>query len=299
MARGQRHDADYFPFMCKEGNTMKYIESTYGNDGFAVWVKILRALTTTSYHYLNLSNRPRLMVFASTCRVSDELLLKIINDLVDLGEFDADLWRNDQLIWSDKFIESIQDAYKNRKNKIVKKEEFIRIAEGLMGKKLISAGITYGSYPQSKEEKSKEEERREEKPAGISGDGFVYEFVNAPKEASELIEKIAKFFSVTTDVMNPVYNEVNDFVAMNFHRKEYEKLVLVFQNYTEYKARSQEQIHGIARWMGTKEKFYQDGAWKTTDWIDKNKQPNERIKRISGQSSTDPGRGKDYDQEGF
>ena len=44
MARPQRNNVDYFPFYCEEGNKMFYLEETYGNDGFAVFVKLLREL---------------------------------------------------------------------------------------------------------------------------------------------------------------------------------------------------------------------------------------------------------------
>lgn len=33
MARPQRNNVDYFPFFCKEGKSMFYIEQKYGNDG--------------------------------------------------------------------------------------------------------------------------------------------------------------------------------------------------------------------------------------------------------------------------
>ena len=55
MARPERNNVDYFPFSCEEGEKMFYIEQTYGNDGFAVFVKILRELARKDFHYLNLS----------------------------------------------------------------------------------------------------------------------------------------------------------------------------------------------------------------------------------------------------
>jgi hypothetical protein len=266
MARSERHDADYFPFYCKEGNATKYIETTYGNDGFAVWIKTLRELTKAEYHYLNLSSRPRLMVFCSTCKVGEDLLLTIINDLVELGEFDADLWKNDRIIWSDKFIDSIQDAYKNRKNKIVKRAEFIQRYEDLTGKKLITRGITSVRNPQSKEEKSKVEERKE-----ITAPVLVDEIVDTPKAGQDFIEAICKFFSIKPIVTSKIYNSICDFVATTYHRNELTIAALALQNYSRYKARSQEAKHSIEKWIGTKDNFYQDGHWITTDWEAKNK----------------------------
>ena len=42
MARPERNNVDYFPFLCKEGKAMFYIEQKYGNDGYATWIKLLR-----------------------------------------------------------------------------------------------------------------------------------------------------------------------------------------------------------------------------------------------------------------
>lgn len=53
MARPERNNVDYFPFICKEGKAMYYIEQKYNNDGYATWVKLLRQLAVTNYHFLN------------------------------------------------------------------------------------------------------------------------------------------------------------------------------------------------------------------------------------------------------
>lgn len=134
MARPERNDVDYFPFLCKEGKSMYYIENKYGNDGYATWVKLLRQLATTNYHYLNLSNEADLMFLASKCKISEEKLQEIINDLCKLGEFNRLLWDGYRIIFSEKFIDNIQDAYSRRNNKCIN-------YDGLC-KHLLSLGIT-------------------------------------------------------------------------------------------------------------------------------------------------------------
>ena len=64
MARPERNNVDYFPFICEDGNKMFYIEETYGNDGFATFVKLLRELAKTNYHYLDLS-KPTTVMFSN------------------------------------------------------------------------------------------------------------------------------------------------------------------------------------------------------------------------------------------
>lgn len=119
MARPQRNNVDYFPFFCEEGKKMHYIEETYGNDGFATFLKILRELAKVDYHYLNLNDNKTIMFLSSKCKVSKDLLLNIITDLVELGKFDAVLWNENKIIWCQDFIDSIQDAYNKRKNECI------------------------------------------------------------------------------------------------------------------------------------------------------------------------------------
>lgn len=125
MARPERNSVDYFPFYCKEGKAMFYIENKYGNDGYAVWIKLLRLLAVTDYHYLNLQSKPDLMFASSKCRVSEETLISVVNDLCELGEFDKTLWEENKVIWSDKFMEGIKDAYDKRNNNPLSYEQLL------------------------------------------------------------------------------------------------------------------------------------------------------------------------------
>ena len=119
MARPERNTVDYFPFYCDEGKKMFYIEETYGNDGFAVFVKLLRELAKAEYHYLNLNENTTQMFISAKCKVSKDVMIAIINDLVELDKFDRTLWNENRIIWCQDFIDSIQDAYKKRNNKCI------------------------------------------------------------------------------------------------------------------------------------------------------------------------------------
>jgi hypothetical protein len=116
MARPERNNVDYFPLYVDNGRKMFYIENKYGNDGYATWIKILSELAKADYHYLNLEDTTQMMFLSATCKVSEEILRNIINDLVKLGEFNSDLWNKHHILFSEKFIDSIADAYKSRNN---------------------------------------------------------------------------------------------------------------------------------------------------------------------------------------
>lgn len=117
MSRPIKNTVDYFPFICKEGKSMYYIENKYGNDGFAVWIKILRQLAVTNFHFLNLYRDEDWLYLAAKCKVSENVLLEIINDLVRLGEFDHALWTENKVLASEKFMLNIAEAYKKRNTK--------------------------------------------------------------------------------------------------------------------------------------------------------------------------------------
>lgn len=157
MARPSRNNVDYFPFLCKEGKAMFYIETTYGNDGYATWVKLLRELAVANNHYLNLGDKVNLMFLASKCRITQETLLKILNDLSDLGEIDKELWEEAKVVWSQKFIDHIQDAYSKRSNKCIDLDSLRVLLLSLRVLKPSKSHSKGSINPQSKEEKSKEE----------------------------------------------------------------------------------------------------------------------------------------------
>lgn len=161
MARPERNSVDYFPFLCEEGNKMFYLEETYGNDGFATFVKLLRELAKTDYHYLNLSKPSTLMYLSAKCKVSKDVLEAIINDLVDLGKFDQILWSENRVIWCPDFVESIQDAYKKRNNKCITYEGLLTLLISLGIRKPNKLTTIVSDNPQSKVKESKVEEIKE------------------------------------------------------------------------------------------------------------------------------------------
>lgn len=137
MGRPSRNDVDYFPFLCKEGKAMFIIDKKWGNDGYAIWIKTLRALAVTNHHFLDFRKKEDVFFHAVKCNVSEELLFEVLFELAKMGEFDLFLW-NEGIVYSDKFIENISEAYKKRNNQLLKKEELIL----QIGIKVHDSGVT-------------------------------------------------------------------------------------------------------------------------------------------------------------
>ena len=149
MARPQRNNVDYFPFYCEDGKKMFYLEETYGNDGFATFVKLLRELAKTDFHYLDLSKNTTTMFLSARCKVSKETLEAIINDLVELEKFDSVLWSENRIVWCQDFVDSIQDAYSKRSNECITYEGLLLLLQGLGVRKPIKQPSTVPVKPQS------------------------------------------------------------------------------------------------------------------------------------------------------
>ena len=169
MARPKRNNVDYFPFICEEGNKMFYIEETYGNDGFATFVKLLRELAKANFHYLDLSKKHTQMFLSAKCKISTGTLIAIINDLAELGKFDSKLWEENTIIWCQDFIDSIQDAYNKRINNCIDRNGLLLHLDSLGVRKLpkddkkpTKQTTKVGVNPQSKEEYSKLEDNKED-----------------------------------------------------------------------------------------------------------------------------------------
>ena len=118
MARPERKTVDYFPHYISDGKKMFFIEHKYGNDGYATWFKLLEILASTENHYLLLENEADVLYVSAKCRILPDVLLSIIDDLCTIGEINKTAWSK-KILWSDRFIESIQDAYSRRTNKCI------------------------------------------------------------------------------------------------------------------------------------------------------------------------------------
>ncbi|WP_299153101.1 DUF4373 domain-containing protein [uncultured Christiangramia sp.] len=181
MAREQRHDVDYFPHPCSHGRKMHIIESKYGNDGYAVWIKLLEQLGKANYHFIDISNNMNFMYLVSIFKVEMEKANEILNDLAELEAIDKNLFKNYKILYSEKFVNSIEDAYKKRKSaplspeEILDKLNLVKIQSGAeTNESAAETNISTSETPQKgsnppesilKEKKRKEKKRKGEKNA--------------------------------------------------------------------------------------------------------------------------------------
>lgn len=118
MARKQRLDVDYFPHFIKQGKRMGYIEKKYKNDGYATWWKLLEELGKNDNHFIDISDKTKVMLLAGQCNITETLFLEILQDLIQLDVFDLQL-ASQGILFSEEFVENIKDAYTKRQNAVI------------------------------------------------------------------------------------------------------------------------------------------------------------------------------------
>jgi hypothetical protein len=152
--RKDKNTVDYFPHYCVGGKTMYIIENKFGNDGYAVWYKLLELLGSSDNHYLDCRNTTDWEFLTAKMRIDSNKLQEILDTLAHLGAIHEELWQN-KVIWSGNFIKNISDAYVRRNNLCMHFYDLCKHLSILCIHKYTSDGIYVDENTQSKLEYTK------------------------------------------------------------------------------------------------------------------------------------------------
>jgi hypothetical protein len=245
MARPERNNVDYFPFYCEEGKKMFYLEENYGNDGFATFLKLLRELAKTDFHYLDLSNKTTLMFLSAKCKVSKEILENIINDLVDLEKFDKVLWHENNIIWCQDFVDSISDAYNKRKNKCISYEGLLLRLQGLGIRKPNKCTTIAPVNPQRKEKKSKVKKRKEDD----EGKTNVYDFSILDVQEFKDVRELKNYYLNNLRLMNALCDNKKNRIKFDDLPKRLEQFTTELESSGRFKETFTEYSQYFRNWI--------------------------------------------------
>jgi hypothetical protein len=207
MAREQRKDVDYFPHECTHGRKMHIIETKYGNDGYATWFKLLEQLGKANNHYIDISDEMTVMFLTSTFKIDEEKMFLILTDLSKLGSIDKQLFDEFKIIWSEKFCNSIEDAYRKRKQKLFLKNDIIEFENSIRrGNPSIPSGLNTKTIENTEKEfnlpevilkvnKSKVNKSKEEKSKEEYTPNGVVDLKNQPDQPKIDFNKLLIFFN--------------------------------------------------------------------------------------------------------
>lgn len=162
MARPERHDADYFPFYVKDGKTLFILESKYGLQGIGFFTNLMRFLTRQTDHNICIQDESDRLYFFAQIRCSEEIGMNMLNLMAKTEKIDAKLWTENKVIVSQDLLNSLRDAYKNRKNPIIEIDK-IRVTYQNNQITYPNNLITSPDNPQRKLKERKLKERKEKK----------------------------------------------------------------------------------------------------------------------------------------
>lgn len=157
MARPRKNTVDYFPHVVDHGKTLFVLENQHGNDGYAFWFKLLEELGRHENHLFDLRDEAELEYFASRARTSSAETLARLDLLARIGAIDPALWAK-RLVWSQRFVDNIADAYRKRKSPVPTRPRLA--ADGS-----VLPGQSGPANPQTKAEESKENQTTPHQPA--------------------------------------------------------------------------------------------------------------------------------------
>lgn len=152
MTRPRKQEVDYFPHYCEHGKVIYILENYWGNDGYAVFYKLIELLAKTEGHCYNCSTDEGREYLFSKMGAPQETVTAIIEKLAAMGVIDEPLW-GERRIWMQSFVDSISMVYGRRAAGLPIKPALLHTENPLNG-------INVNINPQSKVKESKVKESK-------------------------------------------------------------------------------------------------------------------------------------------
>lgn len=123
MARPIKTSVDYFPHDARasDSDTLTIIEGQFGIEGYAFWFKLLERVSCADNLVIDVRNPVKWELLMAKIKTTPEQGTAIINKLAELDAIDKELWDNNRVIWCQKLVDRVADAYRNRKHLIPSK----------------------------------------------------------------------------------------------------------------------------------------------------------------------------------
>jgi len=122
MARPRKTGLDYFPLdVCFDGK-VEVLEVAHGNDGLAVWIKLLQLAYQTEDGEVNLADVLWHRTVAKRANVSPKLLTEIIETCVSIDLFSREHWESKKIVTSSGIKKRIDSVSHDRQQKRLREE---------------------------------------------------------------------------------------------------------------------------------------------------------------------------------
>ena len=124
MARKQKNCVDYYSHDCHPPKILRIITKEFGNVGYAFFYRLMELLGRTDNHNYSLKERIDWLDFCGEMDVKQKEAEKMIELLVDIGEFDKEMWEQEKRLWSQNFVERLAPVYDKRTRDLPDKYSF-------------------------------------------------------------------------------------------------------------------------------------------------------------------------------
>lgn len=198
MARPKKQKVEYFPHFVASGRTIFILESSYGNDGYAFWFKLLEILGDSEGHYYDCGNSANWKFLLAKTHVDEVSAEKIIQTLIDLGQVDEELWK-EKVIWVQNFVDNLTELYRKRSSNIPLKP--------LLHTETSKEDSFRGENPDTEEVKSAEIPQRKEK------ESIVKDSIGKEKESNEISTS-----SFPTQIHETIFNQFGNITYQMWFR---------------------------------------------------------------------------------
>ena len=227
MARPAKQTVDYFPHIIKNGKTITILENKFGNDGYAFWFKLLEILGSTEGHFYEYTNTTDKEFLHARTLVSEETAKEILDLLANLNAIDPELWQ-ENIIWSDNFVDNIEDAYSRRKVNVPHKPTVKEVNDNINESEEGLSEVSDNINPQSKVNESKVNEINTvcEWPADLKKENGQYQY---PDKFEKLWQE---YPDRDRDAKFSAYKQVRSRIKND--NEDYDDLLKSAQNFNKY-----------------------------------------------------------------
>jgi len=167
---------------------MGFMKQKYGHAGYAIWYQLIEQLGDADFHFLDLSEETELMLLSTELMTTETQLIEVITDLMRLKVFNRYLWEFERIVFDEKFVKSIEDAYSKRKSNCVSLESLFTLLHDNFGKKLDFRRKVAPINTQSKVKESKGKK-------SIEGREDAFKQSITPFKETHDIEMLRSFYS--------------------------------------------------------------------------------------------------------
>lgn len=285
--RPERHDADYFPFYCKDGKTLFILQHKFGLEGIGFFTNLMRLLTTTPDHYLCISDPGDALYFFSRIGIDEDRGLEIMEALLLTGKLHKELWEQYRVVFSPDLLSSLKPLYERRNNEIITIETIINrvsadnntLHEGLCIQKVSSGVVSGDNNTQSKVKQSKVKNKNsaafatgpdEQLPEPAKNPEQTQPVKTDKKQISAMKDPVAQYYQERFTATVPAESWAN-IAKERTHLSNLAKNTRRMLEYTPYDTETDlaDAILGTYERMKqtSREKYIRDGPWTPTGLI--------------------------------